>query len=135
MIGEVARVLDHDIRLVAVASQLFGNPWEQVVEDPNDPFRVRDRMGAAPAWELLARHAHQFGGCLGFIAGTKRASCYRVLQRLWIGRWRIRSQFLAATERKSEALTAHIDDVGDDAGDRILDPDERAVANLVFKRH
>src|SRR4029077_11800735 len=70
-----------------------------------------------------------------FVAGTERACRLRLRDLRGAERGSARVEFAAAAQRERKALAAHIDDVGDDAGYRILDPDQRAVANFVFNRH
>src|SRR5262245_56742738 len=69
-----------------------------------------------------------------FVAGTKRTVLGRGanLRGGQMGRFH---GFVTQTEGESEALVAHVDHVGNDPGDRVANPDQRAIAGFVLDRH
>ena len=136
---EVTRVLDHDVRLVASAGELGRDAWKEVVEHAHHPLGARARAAgglvALPLRELGGRDAQNFRRRHRLVTGTEWARRLRLRDRRGAERGCAGVEFAAAAQREGEALAAHVDDVGDDAGHRVLDPDQRAVANFVFNRH
>ena len=69
------------------------------------------------------------------VAGTERASRDGMSNRGVIQAAGIGRMMLAATQRERETLAAQIDDIGNDAGDRIFYPEQLVAANFVLQRH
>jgi len=135
----VTRVLDHDVRLVASGGELGRNAREEIVEHAHHPGCARARaLGgpvALPLRELGGRDAKNLRGRHRFIAGTKWAGRLRLGDLVGAKRGRRRVKLVAPSQGEGETLPAHVDDVGDDAGHRIFDPDQCAVAHFIFDRH
>ena len=129
---KMARIFDHHVGFVAPASQRRGNARKQIIEDSNHP---RTGRIAVPTLDFSRREPKHLGGSLGLVARTERTADLGPLHLLVVGVAGRRRRQVPRTERKGEALVAQVNHVGDNPGERVPDPDQGAVMQLVFDRH
>src|SRR5208282_4059391 len=110
-VDKMPRILDDDIRLVAISGQFGRDTREKIVYDAHDPSRAILTLRAGPFGDFVARHPEKFARRHAFVARTEWARLGRVANRLGTQTRRIGNGILAAAEREREALAAHIDNV------------------------
>src|ERR1022692_1762457 len=80
-VDKMTRVLYDHVGLVAVPGKLGRDPWKQIIDDADRPCGTSNYSVAGPMRNFIARNAEDLGRSLRFVAGTKWASLYSVINR------------------------------------------------------
>src|ERR1700691_327769 len=110
-VDKVTRILDDDIRLVAISGQLVRNLREQIVDDAHYPRRAVVSLRRGPFLDLSLSHPKDCARRQLLVASTERARLSRAANFFRVKLSGLSIDVVAPAKRERKALAAHIDNI------------------------